>query len=257
MATEGSADWTLNGISFYSKNRYSMCLNFVSERFPRDEFSVNIPEQIFADNGHKAGFVDFQPEWSASAGRLSFDWRQPGKAAISVALDPSPLVLGYTVTVTNLEGQHWTNACAFPCFNQSEAPTFEDRDMERTFMPVGSELRRLIDIPRVKSLSGRPFQVFLLEGVDERTLLDFGCTNPLRASGGYMITESRDGSWSVGVACESPVLLFNNQEISCIHACPSFGDLAPGTQRSCSGEIRFHKGQAHALARLFEERFAR
>lgn len=257
MEASRAADWSLNGMSFFLTNRYRMCLNLISDRFPQDEFSVNIPEQVFAADGRKGGFIDFQPEWFVSHDRLCFKWDQPGKAAISVELAPSPLVLGYTINVRNLQEKAWENVCAFPCFNQIDAPAFEDRRMERTFIPVGSKLTRLIDIPRVKSRSGRPFQIFLVEGAGQKVLPDFGCTNPLRASGGYMITESRDGRWSVGMACQSPVFLFNNQEISCIHAAPGFGDMAPGEERTRSGEVRFLEGKASELARLFEERFPR
>ena len=256
METAPSAHWCFRGVAFYSKNPYRMCLNLTLERFPGNDFSVNIPEQIFAADGRKAGFLDFQPEWSASGDQLLFDWCRPAKAAISVALAPSPLALAYTITVRNLQDKPWENTCAFPCFNQSAAPDFEDRLMERTYIPTRSGLRRLFDVPRVKPPSGRPFQIFLLQGADDRVLPDFGCTNPLRASAGYIITESRDGAWSLGMASESPVFLFNNQEISCIHACPGFGDLRPGEQRTRSGEIRFIKGKADDLARLFQEKFS-
>jgi len=248
-------DWNLNGIRFFRKNRYTMCLNLIFDAFPRDEFSVNIPEQVFAADGRKGGFMDFQPDWRASEGGLGFRWEQPKMAAISVQLDPSPLALRFAITVRNLEGKPWQNVCAFPCFNQLDAPTFEDCAMERTFIPLRSGLARLAEVPRVPSASGRPFQIFILEGADNHVLPGMGCTSPTRASSGHIITQSRDGRWSVGMACGSPAFLFNNQEISCIHACPTFGHMLPGDERTRSGEIRFHQGTPASLARLFEETF--
>ncbi len=127
METNRDAGWSLNGMDFFPKNRYKMCLNLIPERFPQDEFSVNIPEQVFAADGRKGGFIDFQPKWFVSDNQLCFKWDQPGKAAISVELAPSPLVLGYSITVRNLDEKAWENVCAFPCFNQIDAPAFEDR----------------------------------------------------------------------------------------------------------------------------------
>ena len=91
MEASRAADWSLNGMSFFLTNRYRMCLNLISDRFPQDEFSVNIPEQVFAADGRKGGFVDFQPEWFVSDNQLCFKWDQPGKAAISAELAVVPI----------------------------------------------------------------------------------------------------------------------------------------------------------------------
>ncbi len=248
-------------MKFFEKNRFKMCVNFTAPDFPGDEFSVNIPECIADGGSHKITFSVFQPEWryerqdsDAGPGRLSYSHVAPGRIAHSVLIRHGPRDIDFTVTARNLEDRPWKAAHCFPCLNLSESKVFCDFELTRTFMITENGPLALSKTVRRKPKSGRPMQYYVIGNSVPKWLASSDLLSPDKAAAQCIYTLSPDGSWVVGMASAQATHLFSNIEHSCIHACPSFGEIAPGEEKKAIGKIYFVRGGARDfLARCREE----
>jgi hypothetical protein len=136
------------------------------------------------------------------------------------------------VQTTNLSGQTWDGLNAFTCFACYKAPSFHDPELRRTYIPVNGTLKPLAVLFSESNPGSDPKTFFAVAGGPR--LDDLWACRELRqhhrqvASAGCACLVSADGKWIAGIHTTTPAYLFNNRDLSCIHADPLMGTVPPG-----------------------------
>ena len=198
--------------------------------FEGDIFGLNFPEAI--------GSIDYG-HWPNS---ITCSWEQindkkwkatgfvEGKLEYTMDVFVKEDHVDFVQKLTNKSTKEWRESFSFNCFNNSLAPSVRDHDANRNCVMCNNEFKMLTELPRV--FGPRPaLQLYSVEGrmkgEDIPFVNTFKATPKDVAIEGWFALQSKDKKRLVATVSKPALFTFQNREYSCIHSCPSFGNLKP------------------------------
>lgn len=207
-------------------------LGFELPELPGEEFRIALPELV-SDNTQALlpwGFASPGFEIERNVARLHIE--VPGRIRMEGRINFLADRIEAWVRAKNLSGDSWDGLNAFTCFACYKAPSFHDPQLVRTYLPVGRSLKSIADLFSEHDPGSDPKTFF---GVASGAKLDdlWACREIRQhyaetVSGGCACLVSNDRKWVAGITTQKPAYLFNNRELSCIHADPLMGRVPPG-----------------------------
>ena len=198
--------------------------------FPGDEFALNLPECI-GDTARVLWGGDFGTiQWLDVGGAWAASGRVTAEASFRMMVVPGVDTLDIDLQLVNESNRTWASSMAFNCFASANAPSVRDFELVRHHVGLRGDCARLHPLPRLTS--ARPgIQVYGVSGAPAIADIPFAAAFKATAPFGcedWLAVRSRDDRRLVAAVSKPALFLFQNCEFSCIHACPSFGRLAPG-----------------------------
>ena len=225
--------------------------------FPETLFCYVVPESMGnAEQGTIYSHGDMNPVvWTDpdEKGTIGFKGENDS-AEFAVKLTPSEDSVEILQTVLNKTEKVWNHVYSFPCLATLYVPEIRDFDMTRTYIPIegkgalttrevfGKEVSRGI-CRMVKPTFGK------------HEFADQFPTSALKASKPYLFMVSKDKKWIAAMATKEAAFLFTNGGNSCIHACPYFGQINPGEEKTILSRIYIIKGTAEDLEHRYKQDF--
>lgn len=243
-------------------------LGFELPDLPGEEFRFVIPELISDAIEPIQPWEQAPAPWDIGKDIARCHLEIPSKVRTEVEIRFLGERIEAVVRATNLSRRTWQNANAFICFAYYAAPSFYDPNLERTFVPVGSQWKTLATLFSDASPGPGRFTFFAVAGGPSLNDLWVSREIPQRyaqvLSQGRACVISTDRRWIAGVTTPRPAYVFNNRVHSCIHADPLMGSVPPGTtaeggmtvyifrgtigdfERRCEREVREGVNKGHA-----------
>ncbi len=234
------------------RNVERQTLGFQLPDLPEDEFRIALPE-LLSDADEPIlpwGFVSPQFEIRGNVARLLIEL--PGEVRMEGQVHFREDRIKAQVSATNLSKREWKMFNAFTCFACHEAPSFHDPDSTRTYFPVNGKFTPIAELRSQYGPGDGPFTFFRVAGgpdLDEfwaYRKLQGQCAVP--ASQNCACVISGDGSWVAGVTTRNAAYLFNNRKLTCVHAAPLIGSVAPGAGTEAVSTIFIFRGTIGAFA---------
>lgn len=220
-------------------------LRAYAPHLPADVFRFCIAEWIGNSTERVSMWSEVDASWLPADPGIRLDWTQQGKCALSITLVPESDTVDFAITVTNLTGYTWKDTFAFNCLALSNAPTFCDFEMKRTFICTRpAEFKRLADTHRVKTKERPMMQIYPVEGkgVPDWLKGDWFGNSPDSVCCPLIATVAVHGDWVAGMAADAALFLFNNSDASCIHCNNDAGNVSPQEQKTMRGRIYIMRG---------------
>jgi hypothetical protein len=157
-----------------------------------------------------------------------------------------PGAVTFELAVRNLSERPWRQAAGVVCVRLSEAPTFADGELKRTYMRSGGRFVCLADTDR--SYGNSNFNAYLREGLRPPTAWEqpdaLWTARREVPDDGFIATVASDGSGVAAVLWEPAHDVGCNvsEDFRCIHSNPMVGDLEAGQTATCRGCICMVKG---------------
>ena len=215
---------------------------------PRDEFRIAVPELLSdADQAILPwGFPSPHFEIADDRAQLCIDLPKVVRMEATVQVCEGSIEI--RVKATNLSAYRWERLNAFTCFACHHAPSFDNPLADRTKFLIGT---RWQSVARLRSIGGQdrtPFTFCPVRGAPRPNRL-WVCRQlrgrVLRAAANpSACVISADGKWAAHITSRSAGYLFSNRQLTCVHACPLLGDLAPGESGEGVNVIRVLPGAA-------------
>jgi hypothetical protein len=227
-------------------------------------FSLGIPETIGSRERMILNFpeVDGKIAWTGPAedGSIESEWTTRGVIHYRARLVPGEDWVDIEMTIQNLSGATWHDVFAFNCLNPTGSRTFQDWDLDRTYMSHQDQPLRMTETTRVRGHMPT-VQFYAHEqtppGQESAFVRGFSAISPHRTTGSWIVTLSEDGKSHMAATSLNSLFLFNNLDRCCIHAAPNFGDIGPRERSSTVARLYLaHGGLDDFLARLATDRDA-
>ena len=223
---------------------------FELPQLPGETFQIVIPEMITDTKGPIVPWPQQSPQWDITntAAAWSVEIQDVVRMEASVVFQGEHIQA--LVSVTNLSRTTWENANAFTCFRVRYAPSFQGAQLARTYVPVAGEWKSMANLFAEHHPGEGPYTFFRVEGGP--ALEDLWVCNgyertppahfhPQVVSKGCCCVVSTDGTWIAGMTTQTPAYLFSARN-NCIHADPTFGNVAPGDTSEASSIIHIFRG---------------
>ena len=219
-------------------------ISFRVESFPDDIFLLIFPEWL--TSREKSWHV--RPTWKTDGGKATAEWIAESvavKLKLEYFQECNASGLRWNYEVSNGSEQDLSDVALFNCFNLVDAPTFVDREMNRTWIRQGEENTvQLSTVKRTKA--SRTIQFYPAKGgltlPEFERFMRYGATSTQELKGDRIAVDSKDGKWTVESIVDGQVAyFFNNWEPThgCIHAAPLLGDIQAGKSAQSHGTIIF------------------
>jgi len=197
-----------------------------------EEFRIAIPELISDEKNAILPWGFASPDFEIRKNLAKLHIEVPNRIRTESRIRFLGDRIDARVRATNLSAKPWNGLNAFTCFACYKAPSFHDPELVRTYIPVEGKLKSIAQLFSEQE-PGSDSKTFF--GVAGGPKLDelWPCRQlPQRhvetASEGCACLVSRDKKWVAGITTRKPAYLFNNRELSCIHADPLMGNVPPG-----------------------------
>jgi hypothetical protein len=232
---------------------------FELNALPGDVFRIVVPELVSDNHGDYLPWGHPSPgQWQFERDKAAFDVRIEGVIHTTAEVLLGDQQIEVRVTVTNLSEKPWTNTNAFTCFTFTHAPSFDDKQMIRSFVRVRDQWQTLAELFQ-KHPPGTGALTFLgvQGGPNVRDLwvveeIKQVCPQQLAQCSACMF--SQDGTWIAGITTPTPAYVFNNAGLPCLHADPLLGDIAPGESATASSFIHVFRGTPADFSERIENR---
>jgi hypothetical protein len=196
---------------------------------------------------------DAQVQWTVDEhdGRVSTVWARDGEIRYTLQLIPAADRVDLVMTIRNLSGIGWHGVFAFNCVSPAKAQGYRDPSLERTYMSVDGRATALAGIPRTAGPRAG-VTVYPTRRHGERLppfARAFQATSPVPTDDSWLVVIAENGESHMATTTGDASFLFTNTAFGCIHAAPSFGDLAPGTEATVRSRVYFSQGGLEAFLR--------
>ena len=229
------------GWRFWQRGQES--LRLVSADFSGDAFLLMLPECVLdRESGYFFWCSDLAPTGAWHAHGASGAVRVatlPEMAEYQASLNCRPGLVTFRLSIRNLSQRRWRQAAGVVCLRLSEAPTFADGELVRTYMRSRDEF---VCLAGTNHSYGNPyFSVYLCAGMEPAAAWsEPGALWTARREvpdDGFVATLARDGSGVIGLLWEPAhdVSCNSSEQFRCIHSNPLIGDLNPGETATCRG----------------------
>jgi hypothetical protein len=234
------------------RNVERQTLGFQLPDLPGEEFRIALPE-LLSDADQPIlpwGFVSPEFEIRDNVARLVIEL--PGEVQMEARVHFGEDRIKAQVSATNLSKRKWEMFNAFTCFACHKAPSFHDPEATRTYFPVKGEWKPVTELRSQYGTDNGPFTFLPVAGgpdLDDLWVcrkLQGHYTGP--ASQNCACVVSADGGWVAGVTTRSAAYLFNNRKLTCVHAAPLMGSVAPGASSDAVSTIFIFRGTIGAFA---------
>lgn len=234
-----------NGLRVRTVGRQT--LGFVLPQLPGEEFRIAIPELISDRRQAILPWGFASPDFEIRKDLAQLQIEVPGRIGMEATIRFLEEKIEASVRVTNLSTDTWDDLNAFTCFACTKAPSFHNPDLRRTYIPMGGALKPIAELFAKKSPGSDPKTFFAVAGGP--LLDDLWACRQLRqryadpASTACACLASADGRWVAGIHTQQPAYLFNNRDLSCIHADPLLGTVLPGGSAEGFSAIHIFPGR--------------
>lgn len=221
-------------------------LGFELPALPDQEFRIAIPELISDANDAILPWGFPSPQFDIQEDRALLSIEVPGKIRLKAEVSFGDQQIEAQVTATNLSDVAWVGLNAFTCFACCKAPRFHDPSCVNTYFPVEEKWRALSELSvDYKPGRGR-FTFFPVVGgprLDELWVCrQLGGHYPGSASLPGACIVPNKGGWVAGMTTQKAAYLFNNRELSCLHANPLMGAVPPGVTSQGASTVHILRG---------------
>jgi hypothetical protein len=207
-------------------------LAFEIPQLPGEEFRIAIPELISDKTQALLPWGFDSPDFDLQRNLAQMQIYVPRRIRMQAKITFLADRIEAWVQVKNLTDHPWEGLNAFTCLACYKAPSFHDPQLVRTYLPVGQTLKSIAQLFSEQDPGTDPKTFFAV--ADGPNLDELWACRELRQhyaetmSGAYACLVSKDRKWVAGMATRKPAYLFNNRELSCIHADPLMGSVPPG-----------------------------
>ncbi len=207
-------------------------LGFELPQLPGQEFRIAIPELISDKTQAILPWGFASPDFRIMKNLAQLDIEVSNKLRMEAKISFLGDRIEARVRATNLSARAWDELNAFTCFACYKAPSFHDPQLVRTYFPVEGRWKAVAELFAEQNPGSDPYTFFSVTGGPQLEEL-WACReirqrHPQSASGGCACLVSTDGKWIAGITTQKPAFLFNNRQLSCIHADPLMGRVSPG-----------------------------
>lgn len=208
-------------------------ISFELPGLPGDDFLLVVPELVSDAEEALLPWSHASPEWDIEKDSARCLIEIPQTILMEAEVLFGGEQIRVEVTVTNLSNRVWRLTNLFTCFAFYKAPRFNNKDLRRTFIPVGEhEWKSVADLFAEHDPGDGIHTFFPVKGGPVISDLWLGRSikqqHPQVASRGAMCVVSTDGKWVAGMTSPDPAYVFNNRQQHCIHADPLLGTVGPG-----------------------------
>ena len=223
---------------------------FELPQLPGETFQIVIPEMITDTKGPILPWPQQTSPWKIDENK-AVSWAEIRDVVYMEAevLFQDEQILA-AVKVTNLSQTNWEKVNAFTCFRLQHAPSFQDPQLTRTYLPVAGRWKSVAELFAENRPGEGPYTFFRVESGPELEDL-WVCDgyertppayyHPQVVSKGCCCVVSADGTCVAGMTTRTPAYIFINRNC-CIHADPIIGDVAPGENREANSVIHIFQG---------------
>ena len=220
-------------------------------------FGLGVPETIGSQEqmmlvNHSNAEIHWETD--ERTGSVSTTWARKDHLRYVLEIVPSKNYVDLVMTVENQSSSTWHDVFALNCVSPANAPSLRDSLHERTYISVEGEPVPLEKLPKVQGL--RPtITVYPTKFHAERLppfAGAFEATNPVHSDGSWVIVVSEDQESYMATATGDASFLFTNTKFGCIHAAPSFGNLAPGEARTVVSRVYLTRGSLQDFLLRYE-----
>ena len=234
-----------------------MMVNAVVPDLDRQVFGLGFPETIGCREqmwlvNHPEAEIQWQID--ENQGRVSTTWAKEGLIRYTLQLTPREDYVDVFMTIENLSDSTWHEVFAFNCVSPAKAAGFRDSSLTRTYLSVDQEAVALANLPRIKG--PRPtVGVYPTQAHAERLppfAQAFEATNPVLSDGSWMVVVSEAEDAYMATTTMHASFMFNNTAFGCIHAAPSFGQIAPHSKAVVNNRVYLSKGALHDFLERYD-----
>jgi hypothetical protein len=241
-------------VKIWDAKEYGTTIGFELPELPGEVFKIIIPEVISDAIGP---IVPYQEKpsspWEIGENRARCSLRIPSTIQMEAMVVFGEEQIETRVRVTNLSQRRWDKVNANTCFAYYTAPSFDDPQVTRTYLPVDGNWKSISELFAEHDPGDGPITFFSVKG--GHRLEDFWICrefipqrHPQVLSKGCACVVSSDGNWIAGMATDRPAYVFNNRgkpgtgQWRCIHADPLIGTVAPGETAEGTSMIYIFRG---------------
>ncbi len=204
---------------------------------PEEPFALIVPETIGEEKEVPAD-KEIAPWWGTDeGGGLSYTWRTEGKVEFSAKLSAGEDTIDAAFEIRNISPRAYKNVFVFTCMNPGHEPgdaaSFREPAVKGPSIRMGGRFVRIYDLPAHKG--PRAYMHFIMSSEAGLEALPgsheaFRDHHEETADCGFIASEGGNG-YTIAMACEHALFLFDNRRCWCIHACPNVGELGPGEEK--------------------------
>ena len=215
-------------------------ISFWLPQLPLQEFRIAIPELVSDAHAAILPWGYSSPQFEISDHFAGLNIRVPGAIQMQAKVTFGRERVEAKVRAINLSSRKWQVANIFTCFNCGHSSLFRDPEAVRTYVATKNGWKSVADV--TSGLECRtPYTFVPITGGPE--LNDMWACRELKAcraavaSSGEMSIASVDGQWIARISTLHPAYLFNNRDLSCLHAAPCIEQVDPGASSEFINEI--------------------
>ncbi len=222
-----------------------MMVNAVVPHLDRQVFGLGIPETIGSrEQMWLVNHPEAEIHWQVDPiqGSVSTTWAQQGQIRYGLQHLAAQDYVDLVMTIENQSVTPWHGVFAFNCVSPAKAPGFRDSSLTRTYLSLDEEPVPLANLPRIQG--PRPtITVYPTQGHAEPPFAQaFEATSAIDSDGSWLVVVSEAGDAYMATTTAEASFLFTNTAFGCIHAAPSFGDIAPHDAVTVKSRVYFSKG---------------
>lgn len=227
------------------RNVARQTISFQLPDLPAQEFRIAIPELISDVHGAIVpwGFASPEFEISDRCAELNIEVANAVNMQARVVFREDGIEA--RVRATNLSVGTWEVVNAFTCFACYRSDLFHDPEGIRTCVPTDDGWKPLSALCAGLD-SGTPYTFVPIKGgprlTDVWACRQLQARHAPAASRSEMCIVSADQQWVVGISTRSGAYLFNNRDLSCLHAAPFTETVAPGASWEAINTIFIVRG---------------
>jgi hypothetical protein len=226
-----------------------------------EPFILIFPETIGARDDLPA-HKEVKPQWeSLPNGGFGYTWHKDGWVHMRAELLPGSDFVDMNISIKNLSEKTWNEVFAFNCLSPgagaANAPPFQTPQSRGTFLVTEKGLTDIQDIAPHKGPNPKLHFIFTRETIDlpRCNYESFQNSHDTAVTESFIATVSQDGKWVIAMGCKQADFLFQNDQFTCIHASPFFGDLKPGEEKSISQRAYFAESSLEEIYDRYRREF--
>lgn len=225
----------------------TMMVECESALLPGQVFVLGFPETIGCRETLLLNWVEVKEQirWEGpdAEGTVRCSWWPGGRVRYELRLSPRSDYVDADMRITNDTLWTWHDVYSFNCVSPERMPAFKDTGMHNTWI---SSNGKPVPISEARRTIGER-AAYLASDVRPENARYFifgrGAEANLRADGNWMAAESTPKGYVLATAAPRVKYLFNNEQLSCLHACTDFGMIGPGQTAHVVSRVYLMQGR--------------
>ncbi len=260
-------------VKIWDAKEYNATIKFELPEFPGEVFRIIIPEVI---SEAREAIIPYQDkpssQWEIRENIARHSLQISNTVQMEATVRFGEEQIETRVKVTNRSQRTWDKVSTFTCFAYHTAPSFDDPQLTRTYLPVDGKWKSISDLFAEHNPGKSEMTFFPVAGSDR--LEDFWICrefirqrHPQILSKGCACVVSSDGKWIAGMATDRAAYIFNNRGSEentgsednwrCLHANPLIGRVAPGETAEGTSMVYVFRGTLASFMKRCEAQKAR